>query len=157
MPNKMLGILRQMPSIMLSILLNAIAYQAVHAIFNRSLTGVRTVPTGRTLSRPGCGAGVKSATSCCWQWFRSEFKRRTEDPVFRRDPALDPFKSIEKSNGYIDASSVNKIHEFQWSSRIPPKIRHCSVKDSEMSLICIHTNYYGIEYTPNLVHKAHMK
>ena len=38
---------------------------------------------------------------------RSEFWWRTEDPVFRRDPALDLFKSIEESKGYIIPSGDN--------------------------------------------------
>ena len=31
------------------------------------LANVCTIPMECTLPRPRCGAGVKSATSCCWQ------------------------------------------------------------------------------------------
>ena len=79
------------------------AYQAVRAIIMHRSARVCNVPTGSYCFV----AGVKSATSCGWQCFRSGLGKAQEEHVLCSDPHLGVVRSIEETNGYITPSGGN--------------------------------------------------
>ena len=76
--------------------------------FVHGFAGIPRLP----LSPLRCSAGAKSATRCCWQWFRSDPKVSKETPVSRHDPPLESFKNIRILKGFAPLAEWSKNITF---------------------------------------------